>query len=307
MVLIKKIIIISLLLSCVILAQENRTDDQSNSKNLKRFIYDKISRCTIRIEASNQNIIHIGTGFFFSFPDVMESYNYIVIVTNKHVIHGMTKGKFLFTSFNYAGIQNDTDHFTITIDNFDKMWIMHPDSNVDLAIMPIKTLIEELDKNGFQPFFTALDKNLIPKESDWKNFNAVEDILMVGYPIGLSDEVNNFPLFRRGITASHPAYNYKGKSEFIIDAACFPGSSGSPVFLSNISNNGKYYNRDYYFLGVFHSGLEYTRDGKIVVKDVPTSPDTLGIGNIPTNLGLVTKSNRILEFESILEKMLKRK
>ena len=29
---------------------------------------------------------------------------------------------------------------------------------------------------------------------------------MVGYPIGISDEVNNLPIFRKGYTASHPAF-----------------------------------------------------------------------------------------------------
>jgi len=54
---------------------------------------------------------------------------------------------------------------------------------------------------------------------------------MVGYPIGLWDEKNNYPIFRKGITATHPANDYNGKSEFMIDAACFPGSSGSPVYI----------------------------------------------------------------------------
>lgn len=37
--------------------------------------------------------------------------------------------------------------------------------------------------------------------------------------------------FRRGITATNINFDYNGKKEFVIDAACFPGSSGFPVFI----------------------------------------------------------------------------
>jgi hypothetical protein len=48
---------------------------------------------------------------------------------------------------------------------------------------------------------------------------------MVGYPNGLWDTANNFPLIRRGVTATHIKNNYNGKSEFVIDIACYGGSS----------------------------------------------------------------------------------
>jgi len=57
---------------------------------------------------------------------------------------------------------------------------------------------------------------------------------MIGYPNGLWDHVNNLPLIRRGITASHPGVDYQiegqnGPGVTVIDMACFPDSSGSPV------------------------------------------------------------------------------
>lgn len=69
-----------------------------------------------------------------------------------------------------------------------------------------------------------------------EELSAVEEILMVGYPNGLWDSVNNYPLIRRGITASHPAVDFEvdGVPTTVVDAACFPGSSGSPVILHNV-------------------------------------------------------------------------
>lgn len=272
---------------------------------------EQLAYSTIRIEVSNGKESGVGTGFFFRFLE-KDSLNVLAIVTNKHVVRGMTKGAFIFSSVNNDGTPNNKNHIPVVLDNFDKLWIMHPDPNVDLAIMPIQPLLEEAIKKGFKPFFKSLDKNLIPSDDKLKDLSAVEDILMVGYPIGLWDKVNNFPLYRKGITASYIANDYDGKSEFLIDAACFPGSSGSPVFLANIGN---YVDKRgdtniatrFYLLGILYAGPQYTTKGEIVVVDVPTKKDTLVASSIPTNLGYVIKSKRLLDFDSILEKIINTK
>lgn len=51
------------------------------------------------------------------------------------------------------------------------------------------------------------------------------------------------PLFRQGIIASHPRYDFNGESVFIIDAQVFPRSSGSPVHIDltyEDMKNGKF-------------------------------------------------------------------
>ena len=57
----------------------------------------------------------------------------------------------------------------------------------------------------------------------------------------------------------------------------------------------------FYFLGVLYAGPQFTATGKIVVVDIPTKKDTLTVSNIPTNLGYVIKSNKLLDFEPILK------
>lgn len=304
----KNILILSILFLGASMAQENKSNDQPSNK---LSITEQLAYSTIRIEVSNDKESGVGSGFFFRFFD-KDGINVPAIVTNKHVVRGMTKGTIVFSSANDDGTPNDKIHIPVTLDNFDKMWIMHPNSTVDLAIMPIQPLLEEAVKNGFKPFFISLDKSLIPSDEKLKDLSAVEDILMVGYPIGLSDEVNNYPLYRKGITASHPANDYNGKSEFLIDAACFPGSSGSPVFLANIGNyvdkrGGTNIATRFYFLGVLYAGPQYTNTGKIVVVDVPTKKDTIVVSSIPINLGYVIKSKKLLEFEPILEKLINKK
>ena len=109
---------------------------------------------------------------------------------------------------------------------------------------------------------------------------------MIGYPNGIWDATNNMPILRKGITATHPNIDYEGRLEFLIDAACFPGSSGSPVFLFN--TNG-WTNRDgsmslgsrVKLLGVLSSGPQHTTTGEVRIVTVPTQQRAVAISTHP--------------------------
>lgn len=147
--------------------------------------------------------------------------------------------------------------------------------------------------------------SLVPTQEEWLELTAIEDIVMVGYPIGLWDDVNNRPIVRKGITASHPAVAFKGKREFLIDAACFPGSSGSPVFLLNIGSyatrNATCIGHRIKLLGVLYGGPQHTVTGEIKILEIPMAQQALAISAIPMNLGIVIRSDRISDFETILK------
>ena len=110
------------------------------------------------------------------------------------------------------------------------------------------------------------------QDDEISNLGALEEIVMVGYPIGLWDAANNMPLFRRGITATHPNIDYEGRPDFVIDAACFPGSSWSPALLFN---QGAYTTRQGTYLGsprlkllgVLYAGPQFTASGNAVQLD----------------------------------------
>lgn len=269
-------------------------------------ITEQMAFSTVRIETESG----IGTGYFFRFHDDGKQF-VPAIVTNKHVIKDSKVGIFYLTVSDENGGPDMKKHITVTLDNFEKRWIMHPDTNIDLAVMPIAPLLVEANQKGFRPFYIPLSKDIIPTDEQLKELTAVEDILMVGYPIGIWDTVNNYPIFRRGITSTHPYNDYNGKSEFVIDAACFPGSSGSPVFLANIGNfvdrrgNTTIASR-IYLLGTLYAGPMYDVAGKIITKDIPTKKGKLSISQIPTNLGYVIKSKKLLEFDSVFERVLKK-
>nr|WP_321497223.1 serine protease [uncultured Methanolobus sp.] len=254
-------------------------------------ITEQLVHTTTRIESHLIQGNSVGTGFFFmfKFDDGMEV---PVIITNKHVINGGIKGFFRLTKADTDGNPIYSEHETIKLDNFAKQWIPHPNSEVDLCILPIAPILNQ--NKFFLKFVSELD---IPTQDEFNELVAIEDITMIGYPNGLWDSANNMPIVRRGITATHPGLDYMGKSEFIIDASVFPGSSGSPVFLLNI---GSYSKKD----GGIVIGSRLKCLGITYAVNQHQINGSTGSLYIPNNLGIVIKSNTILDFKPILKKIL---
>ncbi|TCT24247.1 S1 family peptidase [Thiobaca trueperi] len=266
---------------------------------------EQLAHSTVRIECDLAGGgVGTGTGFFYSL-DRNENQHIPVIVTNKHVVEGAVKGRFLLT------LRNGDDEPAIgkvqayELDSFQNRWLPHPDSDVDLCVMPIAPLLHEAEETNTKFFFSALDKNMIPAASDLDEMEGLETIVMVGYPNGLWDKVNNLPIFRKGVLASDYKYDWNGKKEFLIDAACFPGSSGSPVLLFDVGSyqtrNGLFVGSRIMLLGVLYAGPQHTIQGDIQVVTVPTLQKQISVAAIPNNLGIVIKSSQLNVFEGMLK------
>lgn len=141
-----------------------------------------------------------------------------------------------------------------------------------------------------------------------EELSAVEDVLMVGYPIGLWDEINNLPLIRRGITATHPAVDFCGNSIGVIDAACFPGSSGSPVLIVNEGmykvKTGTVIGSRIIFLGVLSAGPQMTAEGQIVIQGIPTINQPISLTRLMIHLGYIVKAKEIITLGEHVKRIL---
>lgn len=275
-------------------------------------ISEQIQHSTIRIETVlNNGNTSTGTGFFFKFLEEDNGKHIPAIVTNKHVIRDSKIGIFRFTLVDKDGNPDYKNTREYKVPEFEKQWIMHPDSNIDLCAMPIGRLLNLAKKNNESFFFIPFSKSLIFTDEELNMLTAMEDITMIGYPNGIWDSVNNLPILRKGITATHPKIDYNGKEEFMIDAACFPGSSGSPVLLFN--NAGSYSTKEginfgsrFNLLGVLYAGPQHTASGKIEIINIPTRQEAITISRIPNNLGIIIKAKKLIELETEIKKVLKK-
>lgn len=130
-----------------------------------------------------------------------------------------------------GSLPDATKKLTVTI-NPDQ-FMRYSDSTLDLAAAPIGPLLDLKQALGHSIFIWSIDPSLVPSPKVLGELSAIEDIVFIGYPCGLRDEINSIPLIRYGITSTPVWNDFQGNPYFLIDAGVFPGSSGSPVFILN--------------------------------------------------------------------------
>ncbi len=261
---------------------------------------------TIRIVCVQSNgISSIGTGFFYNFPYPSDTNHSIpVIVTCKHVVSGSTVGILDFALAKTNSFDRTQPHFQVKVWNFESRWINHPDTNIDIAILPIAPFERELSDQGKRLDVVPFSQDQLITTNELTEIGALQDIKFIGYPIGISDELNNLPIARQGMTATDLSIDYEGRKEFLIDASVFPGSSGSPVLIVNeggyMENNGIHAGNRLILLGIIDSVAEIDERGRIEIKNVPTSLVAESVTKFPCNLGVVIKAEVLDDFEKPL-------
>ena len=234
---------------------------------------EQLIYCTTKIiNIIDETKIATGTGFFMNFNENLEKGTcQPVIITNKHVVKDAKK--IIFSVCRADENNNSLDSYS--------------------------------QEYKVRLYRGKLGTDLIINEDEVKDCSAMEDIIMIGYPNGLEDSYNNKPIIRKGITSTHLKFDYNGKKEFLIDMACFPGSSGSPIFFCNESSytqgNTTFFGSRCKLLGLLYGGPQHTSTGSVVFENIPTNPKA--IIQIPNNLGVVVKAVRIKELEGFMKNM----
>lgn len=262
-------------------------------------ISEKMMFNTIRIVASDGSC---GTGSFFIFS--IKKQKIPVIITNQHVVRWNSEEQ-VSIFVHIKGENGDSiENLNVT---YKTHWIFH--EKYDLCFcyaLPLIKLINE--KFNKDIFYFSNDESLIYSSDELEELSAIEELVMVGYPNGLWDEKNNFPIFRRGFTANHPAIDFNRKNIGVVDMACFPGSSGSPIYILNENGYSDKKHNTYLgsgrviLLGFLFQGPQMDLNGEIKIEDIPTSFQKL-ISNskIMINLGYYIKAKVLLDFKKIIE------
>lgn len=240
-----------------------------------------------------------GTGFYrttYFGDDKMIS----TIITNKHVVAGADSIQFVLHLRETADGGPSGRLKSVTVPLAEVLF-EHPDPTVDLCAIAITANLTGVMDAGEIPFTVSQSDDTIPTGAGWNNFDGVEEVLMIGCPSGLYDATNNLPLCRRGITATPLSKDYNGKREFVIDMACFPGSSGSPIF---VFNRDGYLNRAknafmmgqsrLNLVGILYAGPNVNNRGEIVMATPGVNVQTM------MHLGYAIKADRLFEIDEVM-------
>jgi hypothetical protein len=101
-----------------------------------------------------------------------------------------------------------------------KRWI-EPTQEADIVAIPVEGLL----KSEFSiKYFNRV--NLLPSNI---RLHIGEDVFVMGYPLGVYDDIHNLPLLRTGIIASAYPIPFRCKPYFLVDSHLEEGMRGSPV------------------------------------------------------------------------------
>lgn len=262
-------------------------------------IADQLISTTVKLSINDGKAV--GTGFFFRVNEKENGDYKPVIVTNRHVFEDAKNVEIILTLIDKERKSKVTKFM---IDQLYGNVVFHPDSKVDLAVLPCPGIFSILQLQGYEVDAIFLDKSLIPKSDQIQEISAIEEVYIIGYPNGYMDEVNNRPLVRKGITASDFKLDYNGEKKFLVDSTIYGGSSGSPVFIYNrngFSDSQGNFNigqSRVLFLGVNSAVMIQKLNGEIIEKDVPNGVGT--VTRVPIGLGIIVKAELLLDFDNLM-------
>ena len=219
----------------------------------------------------------IGTGFFYRTPLNGESdRSIILLISNRHVFDN-PKSRLIVSLNRGQGTNTPAFGNIRTFDQvgFENGYCSHPIPEVDLACINVSILTDT------DVFLKWIDDRFL-KPIDYEQVAMGSDVVFAGYPRGFYDVANNLPLLRRGVIASVPDVDFNGKGEIVIDAQIFPGSSGSPVFVSQ--------GNQYLLLGVLSEAVTVDSELQILPMNMPR----VGVEQV-LGLGIVVKQRHVRE------------
>jgi S1-C subfamily serine protease len=256
----------------------------------KKLLFNTIRVDTVLDDGSEGS----GTAFVVSHAHSRGTYTFIV--TNRHLVDGVRRGGLVFTQ-KRNGQPLFGQRFQLNIEDFPHAWFMHPDPEVDLAIIPMRPLEQAARDQGVELYYHVIDSRLAPDAATTRALDALEEVLFVGYPSGVWDQVNLMPILRRGTTATPMALDFEGRPEFLIDAAVYPGSSGSPVFVyqPDTMRPTQSAGKKFLFAGVVAAVFFREEANHLVSVPVPANNHGMVMGSEMIDLGLVIKAQSVLE------------
>lgn len=251
---------------------------------------------------------HHSTGFWYS--TVIDNKQVFGLISAKHCFDNYSKAVLKLCRMDYlTGLPIDQLACDILLSTEDLDNNLIKDDKEDLCFIILQ--IDNVPTTNLikPPFLIPITDEILLDIDTADDFMLAQDVIMIGYPQGIYDDINNKPVLRKGITSSPIKLDFKGQPQFLLDISCHHGSSGSPVF---IADKGVYLEKNsilpgprLLFVGIFVGGWEEVTDsGTIVEANIDGVQSKIEI-KIPNNLGFVLKPICINNLKSIIRLYLK--
>lgn len=191
-----------------------------------------------------------GTGFLVA-RETSPGKGRIFLVTNKHVLHPDQQQRKKATHIRVhvnrkkANGTIEGDVFIVPLVGGGKIsYEEHPDRDVDVLAFDVTQLTNAMP--DLEMKWVGYDLFLNNEKARELEITMGEEVVIVGYPLGLRHRTSNLPLIRSGIIATRIGESLEDEVEeagvtrkrilrgFLIDGATIPGSSGSPVVLKPV-------------------------------------------------------------------------
>ena len=181
---------------------------------------------TFKIEgaASNGGEM-LGTCFILSKPGGT-NWGWNILVTANHVLAGIATDEATLNlrQTNEVGVFTNFS-LSIQIRNKGKpLWICHPDADVAAMVLPLP--------DTFRASHRWIRSEWLAADEMFKNedIRPGDEMMCLGYPLGLESGSGGFPVLRSGRIASYPIWPSSKAKTFLLDMTTYGGNSGGPVF-----------------------------------------------------------------------------
>jgi len=191
-------------------------------------ITPRLMKSTFRIEGTNSKGQKVfGTCFLFT-RQISDNpkYGWNILVTANHVLSDIAGDEaVIFLRVKQTnGIYSKLEHSIRIRENGKPLWYRHPEVDVTAMIVNLpKTFIDQHE--WLSESFLAGDDTF-----EERDINPGDELMCLGYPLGIESNDAGFPVLRSGHIASYPIRPSTVVKSFLYDITVYGGNSGGPVF-----------------------------------------------------------------------------
>jgi S1-C subfamily serine protease len=192
-------------------------------------------------ESKEKGRLSFGTGFVLCHPSKRNpEFNNYVLVTAAHVLESFEGQKafiFLRKQKEDGSYEKGRFHFSIRDESGKSLWIHHPDPEIDVAVQLINLPTDAK--------FSLISTKLLGDAVIFAKYeiHPGDDLIALGFPLGVESPMGGFPILRSGKIASYPLSPLKKLKKILFDFQIYPGNSGGPVYFIQTNR---------YYGGVLH-------------------------------------------------------